>query len=90
MKLLTTLTASLLLAASIATTASANDQKGPELLIGLSDTQVEKLSDNESAETRGERVKIRFKKCVWRACWTATGTVTVKVRRNGRTYYVNH
>lgn len=95
MKLLSTLAASLLVASSIATTASADDKATPELLIGLSDTQVEALSADDSAETRGEKIRIPVAVkpgwCGWRPCAkTVYGTITVKVRRGNSTYYVKH
>lgn len=96
MKTTSAITKCLLLTGVIfATSVSANDQKMPELLVGISDAQVEALSVGESTETRGERIRVPVGAkpgwCGWKPCLkTVYGTITVKVRRGGNTYYVKH
>jgi len=96
MKTLSTISKAVFLSGMIiASSVSADDKNIPELLVGVSDAQVEALSTNESAETRGERIRIPVGAkpgwCGWKPCLkTVYGTITVKVRRNGSTYYVKH
>ena len=80
---------------SVITTASADDKAAPELLVGITDAQIEALSASESAKTRGERIRIptgvKPGWCGWKPCFkTLYTTVKVKVYRNGNSYYVKH
>ena len=94
MKLSTKIASTLVLFGMIAT-ASANDKATPELLVGISDAQIEALSASESAETRGESIRIpvgvKPSLCGWKPCFkTIYASVRVKVSRNGNSYYVKH
>lgn len=87
--------ATLLSGLILSTSVSANDKNTPELLVGISDAQVEALSVGESTETRGERIKVPVGVkpgwCGWKPCLkTVYGSITVKVRRGSNTYYVKH
>ena len=94
MKLSSKIASTLVLCGMIAT-ASADDKAAPELLVGISEAQIEALSATESAETRGESIRIPVAVkpglCGWKPCFkTIYGTVKVKVTRNGNSYYVKH
>jgi len=97
MKLSTIFATTALVASSVAmTTASANDNDNPDLLIGITGDQIESLTSDEASETRGERVVVTYGyrpgMCGWRPCMKPLrATIYVKAgKTGGSSYYVKH
>jgi len=97
MKNVTALATAALIASSIAmSTASANDNKVPEILGAMTDTEIQALSVDEASDTRGERVTVtvgyRPGLCGWKPCLKPIKkSVMIEVgRRGGPSYYVKH
>ena len=94
MKLSSAIAATMFIAASMSN-ASAADKATPEILNNVQGDSVEMLSENDEANTRGERITLHLKKtrCIGVFCFTAgTRTVSKTIKKTvwGRTFYVTH
>lgn len=96
MKIVSTIArAALLSGLIIATSASADDKAAPDLLSGISESEIQQLSPGEASDTRGERIRVRVGVrpgwCGWKPCLKSVyRTYVKKFNYKGRVIYVKH
>jgi len=95
MKLHIPISASLLFCFTAITTASANDDQLPDLLIDLQDSDIHHLTPQEAADTRGESMRKevpQYGHCGLRRCTKmfVNDVHIYTVYDDGSVYFVNH